>query len=593
MTSTSSAALAQPPLRSRQAAAGHRHRHRHCHRPLLVPLRPLHALLLALALALHLAAGDWAPSASFAAAAAANPSPPPPPFTRALAVPRGGGLFGRSGGGGGGGGRRGGIGGGRFGRGRGRGRRRGAAEKGGGGGATEGTGGRGTSDGGGGDPPPPPPEVPVYPALTTEEIVDVLNVPVYAITDRHGNGAVLTAPAGTDATAFLGDGGSGSDGNGGGRDGMGGTRTGRNEGTDGTDVVYFFLSRRMAAMALRGLHRTNESLDLRVTPLHLGKVWFHLMEGGREGGTLNGNSGSSAGSAIAAGPTSPSRPEVRLIPRRLGSASTASSSTADPPSPSPITRRVSMRLVPDGRDLVGARLLQGLDPDDLPALQEAMEEDDPTRAREMIRQASERSTDFRQPFDRVPVFMVSQLRMTRKEEEEEEEEEVGGGGSGGAAASSSAAASAPVPPSSPPPRKKFPMFLSPRTLVEVYQQFVGQDPEARTALQPTVQLGELHQIVRMMQAESTMDFRNCVLLPASADGDGSEDDGEDGGSDDDSDDDDDGGDGRIGAAAAEGGGRFTEEGPDLSGTPFVSMELGVFEAYGASSSTGPELIPLR
>ena len=592
MTSTSSAALAQPPLRSRQAAAGHRHRHRHRHRPLLVPLRPLHALLLALALALHLAAGDWAPSASFAAAAAANPSPPPPPFTRALAVPRGGGLFGRSGGGGGGGGRRGGIGGGRFGRGRGRGRRRGAAEKGGGGGATEGTGGRGTSDGGGGDPPPPPPEVPVYPALTTEEIVDVLNVPVYAITDRHGNGAVLTAPAGTDASAFLGDGGSSSDGNEGGRedgqDGMGGTRTGGKEGTDGTDVVYFFLSRRMAAMALRGLLRTNEGLDLRVTPLHLGKVWFHLMEGGREGGLTSGNSGSSAGSAIAAGPTSPSRPEVRLIPR-LGSASSASSN-ADPPSPSPITRRVSMRLVPDGRDLVGARLLQGLDPDDLPALQEAMEEDDPTRAREMIRQASERSTDFRQPFDRVPVFMVSQLRMTRKEEEEEGG---GGGGSGGAAASSSAAASAPATPSSPPPRKKFPMFLSPRTLVEVYQQFVGQDPEARTALQPTVQLGELHQIVRMMQAESTMDFRNCVLLPASADGDGSEDDGEDGGSDDDSDDDDDGGDGRIGAAAADGGGRFTEEGPDLSGTPFVSMELGVFEAYGASSSTGPELIPLR
>ena len=278
---------------------------------------------------------------------------------------------------------------------------------------------------------------------------------------------------------------------------------------------------------------------------------------------------------------------MRLIPR-LGSASSASSN-ADPPSPSPITRRVSMRLVPDGRDLVGARLLQGLDPEDLPALQEAMEENDPTRAREMIRQASERSTDFRQPFDRVPVFMVSQLRMTRKEEEEEG----GGGGSGGAAASSSAAASATAPQSSPPPRKKFPMFLSPRTLVEVYQQFVGQDPEARTALQPTVQLGELHQIVRMMQAESTMDFRNCVLLPASADGDGSEDDGEDCGSDDDSDDDDDGGDGRIGAAAADGGGRETEEGPDLSGTPFVSMELGVFETYGASSSTGPELIPLR
>ena len=290
MTSTSSAALAQPPLRSRQAAAGHRHRHR----PLLVPLRPLHALLLALALALHLAAGDWAPSASFAAAAAAaNPSLPPPPFTRALAVPRGGGLFGRSGGDGGGPGRerRGGIGGGRFGRGRGRGRRRGAAEKGGGGGATEGTGGRGTNDGGGGGgggDPPPPPEVPVYPALTTEEIVDVLNVPVYAITDRHGNGAVLTAPAGTDASAVLGDGGSSSDGNEGGRedgqDGMGGTRTGGKEGTDGTDVVYFFLSRRMAAMALRGLLRTNEGLDLRVTPLHLGKVWFHLMEGGREGG---------------------------------------------------------------------------------------------------------------------------------------------------------------------------------------------------------------------------------------------------------------------------------------------------------------------
>ena len=143
--------------------------------------------------------------------------------------------------------------------------------------------------------------------------MDVLNVPVYAITDRHGNGAVLTAPAGTDASAVLGDGGSSSDGNEGGRedgqDGMGGTRTGGKEGTDGTDVVYFFLSRRMAAMALRGLLRTNEGLDLRVTPLHLGKVWFHLMEGGREGGEGGGGQ-----MEIQEVPPAPRSPPVRPPP---------------------------------------------------------------------------------------------------------------------------------------------------------------------------------------------------------------------------------------------------------------------------------------
>jgi hypothetical protein len=321
----------------------------------------------------------------------------------------------------------------------------------------------------------------MYPALSEEEIMDVLNVPIFAITDHNGNGAVLSAKP------------------------------------DNQNVVYFFLSEQMAQQALRSMQAANQGMNLRVSALHLGKVWFKLLHNDQ----IRGGK------------------KVELT-------------QVDPNAPT-VFKQVQMRLVPEIRDLVGARLLQGLDPNDVPRLQDAIESGDQDAARALIQTATEKSEEFREPFNKIPVFMVSQLRMQKKDPN---------GGDGYEAGSV----------------QKFPMFLSPKTMLHVYQSFMKNTPGAEN-LQPTLQLGELHKIVEMMQHESEMDFRNVVLLPG-----GQEDDNSGNGNDSDDDDDDDGGDGSI----KRGEESETEEidFANIEMTPYIEMGT-----YIADTSGG--MIPLQ
>ena len=321
----------------------------------------------------------------------------------------------------------------------------------------------------------------MYPALSEEEIMNVLNVPIYAITDHAGNGAVLSTKP------------------------------------DDQNVVYFFLSEQMARQALRSMQAANQGMDLRVSALHLGKVWFKLLHNDQ----MKGNN------------------KVELT-------------QVDPNAPT-VFKQVQMRLVPEMRDLVGARLLQGLDPNDVPRLQDAIESGDQDAARALIQTATEKSEEFREPFNKIPVFMVQQLRMQKKDPN---------GGDGYEAGSV----------------QKFPMFLSPKTMLHVYQTFMKNTPGAEN-LQPTLQLGELHKIVEMMQHESEMDFRNVVLLPG-----GQEDDRNGNGDDSDDDDDDDGGDGSI----KRGEESETEEidFANIEMTPYIEMGT-----YIADTSGG--MVPLQ
>jgi len=317
----------------------------------------------------------------------------------------------------------------------------------------------------------------VYPALSEQEIVEVLNIPVFAITDEKGNGAVLSAKP------------------------------------DNANVVYFFLSEQMAQQALQSMKAANQGMNLRVSALHLGKVWFKLLHNNKVQGK-----------------------KVELT-------------QVDPNAPT-VFKNVQMRLVPEIRDLVGARLLQGLDPNDVPRLQDAIENGDQDTARALIRTATEKSEEFKEPFNKIPVFMVSQLRMQKKDPSGGDEYEPGS-------------------------VQKFPMFLSPKTMLHVYQAFVQNSPGAE-GLQPTLQLGELHKIVEMMQHESEMDFRNVVLLPG-----GQEDDSNNGGGggldDSDDDDDNDGGDGSIKREESE---SEEIEFADIEMTPYIEMGTFVADANG-------------
>ena len=393
--------------------------------------------LLAAALAALLICASGASKESAAAAAFKSRRRLPDKHNVPLSVPRGGGWFGR-----------------------GNGRRRNND----GGGDDD----NNNGDGGGGDK--------VYPALSEQEIVDVLNVPVFAITDESGNGAVLSAKP------------------------------------DNANVVYFFLSEQMARQALKSMQTTNQGMNLRVSALHLGKVWFKLLHNNRPRGE---------------------KVELTQVDR-------------DAPH---VFKRVQMRLVPEIRDLVGARLLQGLDPNDVPRLQDAIESGDQDAARALIRTATEKSAEFKEPFNKIPVFMVSQLRMQKKDPN---------GGDG----------------YEPESMQKFPMFLSPKTMLHVYQKFVSNSPGSED-LQPTLQLGELHNIVEMMQHESEMDFRNVVLLPGGQEDDGSN--GGGGGSDDSDDDDNDGGDGSIKRDESE---SEDLDIADIQMTPYIEMGAFVADVNG-------------
>ena len=92
-----------------------------------------------------------------------------------------------------------------------------------------------------------------------------------------------------------------------------------------TSVFYFFLSPLQANATLNQLKGTNEDMDLKVSAFSLGKIWFSLLNGDAE-------------------------TEIKL--KAPGSDEEQT------------TKGVQYRLVPDTRDLLGARMLLTMTPED-------------------------------------------------------------------------------------------------------------------------------------------------------------------------------------------------------------------------------------
>jgi len=360
----------------------------------------------------------------------------------------------------------------------------------------------------------------VYPALTRDEIVDKLNVPVFAITDYNGNGAVLahneTEESSSDISINTLSGGVASIGEG---------------------SVYLFLSRPMAQNALKKIQQANKGVNLKVSALHLGKVWFNLIH--KDHGDVS---------------------------------VTKVDSLNDEDGPKTTTKKIHFRIVPGIRDLVGARFLLGMkQPDDFETLRNAMEQSDTEKAKEVVQKIVERSPGFRAPYNEIPVFLMSQMRIQRKHNPFDDTMEN----------ISSETKESPTP--------MLPLFLSPKTMIDAYFHFLKTSPEFRN-MQPTLQLVELHKIVEMMQQESEMDFRNVVLFPAATydmdntnmDDDDESDDDNDGG----------GGDNALEKNTEEESGEV-DYSPTVECMPFVSMEMNVFDTEGGNRvGQSPNLVPL-
>ena len=134
---------------------------------------------------------------------------------------------------------------------------------------------------------------------------------------------------------------------------------------------------------------------------------------------------------------------------------------------------------------MGARMLLTMDPEDGEKLKAGggLSAED---AQAAIKKAMTESPKFKETYNEIPVFMIAQMRMQKQPAEGEEE---------GAE-----------------PTQILPMYFSLQNMVGTWQQFMSQDPNAKS-VEPAINLMDLHELVAKMQEESEIDFRNVLLIP--------------------------------------------------------------------------------
>ena len=149
-----------------------------------------------------------------------------------------------------------------------------------------------------------------------------------------------------------------------------------------------------------------------------------------------------------------------------------------------MTKGVEYRLVPDTRDLMGARMLLTMDPEDGEKLKSggSLTAED---AQAAIKKAMTESPKFKETYNEIPVFMIAQMRMQRQAAEGETDGEM---------------------------TQLLPMYFSLQNMVGTWQTFTSQDPNA-SGVEPAINLMDLHELVAQMQEESEIDFRNVLLIP--------------------------------------------------------------------------------
>jgi hypothetical protein len=213
-----------------------------------------------------------------------------------------------------------------------------------------------------------------------------------------------------------------------------------------TSVMYFFLSPQMANATLAQLKSTNDELDLKLSAFSLGKIWFKILNGDQS--------------------------DIKL--KQPG----ADDSEAE------IGSKVEYRLVPDTRDLLGARMLLTMTPEDGEEMKKAGDEMTPELAQKAVEKAMTESPEFKENYNEIPIFLIAQMRMQKPGGEGEEAKTI------------------------------LPMYFSLQTMVSTWQQFMSSqsDPDLKS-MEPAINVMNLHKLVEMMSKPSEIDFRSCLLLP--------------------------------------------------------------------------------
>jgi hypothetical protein len=221
-----------------------------------------------------------------------------------------------------------------------------------------------------------------------------------------------------------------------------------------TSVFYFFLNPMQANATLQQLQSSNEEMDLKVSAFSLGKIWFNLLNSDTENEVLL----KAPGSEDSEGET---------------------------------TKGVQYRVVPDTRDLLGARMLLTMSPEDGENLKGGGSMT-PEMAQQAIKKAMTESPKFNATYNEIPVFTIAQMRMQKQLAEGESGE----------------------------PITLLPMYFSLQNMVGTWQEFMKEAPADVQGTEPAINLMSLHDLVDMMQKESEIDWRHVVLVPSAPSGNG-------------------------------------------------------------------------
>ncbi|VEU39757.1 unnamed protein product [Pseudo-nitzschia multistriata] len=222
-----------------------------------------------------------------------------------------------------------------------------------------------------------------------------------------------------------------------------------------SSVFYFFLNPLAANATLTQLKSVNEDMDLKVSAFSLGKIWFKLLQ---------------------------SDADREVLLKKPG----------DDDDMTQATKGVEYRLVPDTKDLLGARMLLTMNPEDGEALKNGQEMT-PEMAQKAVEKAMNESPKFKETFNEIPVFTIAQMRMQKQPAEGESSAE---------------------------PVTLLPMYFSLQNMVGTWQQFMAQSAPELQGTEPAINLMALHDLVEMMQKESEIDFRSVVLVPSIPEGPG-------------------------------------------------------------------------
>eukprot|EP00549_Striatella_unipunctata_P023173 CAMPEP_0118708838 /NCGR_PEP_ID=MMETSP0800-20121206/22196_1 /TAXON_ID=210618 ORGANISM="Striatella unipunctata, Strain CCMP2910" /NCGR_SAMPLE_ID=MMETSP0800 /ASSEMBLY_ACC=CAM_ASM_000638 /LENGTH=340 /DNA_ID=CAMNT_0006612249 /DNA_START=17 /DNA_END=1039 /DNA_ORIENTATION=+ len=212
-----------------------------------------------------------------------------------------------------------------------------------------------------------------------------------------------------------------------------------------TPVSYFFLSPQMANSTLQQIMTKHDDVDLRIATVPLGKVYFRIWGSNSTSQTVTTNLD--------------------------GEESTAET-------------EVEYRLVPDTRDVLGARMLLTMDPEEGEKLRESGTLSNEA-AQKAVEKAIKESPKFNKAYNEIPIFMIAQLRMQRPSAEEGEE-----------------------------PTQLMPIYFSLQNMVNTWQKISAQKGPEFAGAEPAINLLDLKEFVDKMQQESEVDFRNIILIPS-------------------------------------------------------------------------------